>query len=464
MAAYLAMRSAGRGAALRPSLVVLVVLVLLSGAAAAAKPSTVAVMPFRDLAADSKFIGEAIRETVMSDLRQLGGLRVVERASLDRVLAEQKLQQKDLEVGDAVRVGKVLGAQLMVVGAYQKLAPQVRLTARFIKVETSEVIGTAKVDGSQREFLRLQDRVTSALLRSAGLPVQAKQVLDDSAQRPDLQSWKTLDLYGQAVVATDENERRSLLQLAVAEDKNFSYAIKDLAGLESRLAKYQAEQDAAAERELKEVRQQLAVATERPKIEQLTVVLLTKLFQSHRYRAQAKEARTFLEGLGPGAALTPTVDQIAVMMITADQLLHDDDGLLRDGENYLRRAPGTSMFGVIKQLMEVAIARKRQVDEGRDKAIKDVAGLHTEARWDLFVVGQLYARNQQFAEAQRLYRAALQVGNHPPAEVLAALCQADVQAGDWSSLRADLGALERADAAKARNFRASWTAAIPVDG
>ena len=462
MAAYLAMRSAGRGAG--PSLVLWVLFALLGGPAAAAKPPTVAVMPFRDLAADSKFIGEAIRETVMSDLRQLGGLRVVERASLDRVLAEQKLQQKDLEVGDAVRVGKVLGAQLMVVGAYQKLAPQVRLTARFIKVETSEVIGTAKVDGSQREFLRLQDRVTSALLRSAGLPVQAKQVLDDSAQRPDLQSWKTLDLYGQAVVATDENERRSLLQLAVAEDKNFSYAIKDLAGLESRLAKYQAEQDVAAERELKEVRQQLAVATERPKIEQLTVILLTKLFQSHRYRAQAKEARTFIEGLGPGAALTATVDQIAVMMITADQLLHDDDGLLRDGENYLRRAPGSSMFAVIKQLMEVAIAHKRQVDEGRDKAIKDVAGINTEARWDLYLVGQLYARNQQFAEAQRLYRAALQVGDHPPAEVLAALCQADVQAGDWSSLRADLGALERADAAKAHTFRVSWTAAIPVDG
>ena len=121
--------------------------------------------------------------------------------------------------------------------------------------------------------------------------------------------------------------------------------------------------------------------------------------------------------------------------------------------------------GTIKLIQTMGIARKvRQVDEGRDKAIKDVAGIHAEARWDLFLVGQLYARNQQFTEAQRLYRAALQVGNHPPAEVLAALCQADVQAGDWSSLRADLGALERADAAKARNFRASWTAAIPVDG
>jgi TolB-like protein len=460
MAAHLAMRGARR-AALAGTLIILSAL---QSSAATAKPSTVAVMPFRDLAADSKFIGEAIRETVMSDLRQLGGLRVVERASLDRVLAEQKLAQKDLEVGDAVRVGKVLGAQLMVVGAYQKLAPQVRLTARFIKVETSEVIGTAKVDGSQREFLRLQDRVTSALLRSAGLPVQAKQVLDDSAQRPDLQSWKTLDLYGQAVLATDDSERRNLLQLAVAEDKNFSYAVKDLAGLESRLARYQAEQDAATERALKELRQQLAVATERPQIEQLTVMLLTKLYQTHRFHAQAKEARSFLEGLGPGAALTPTVDQIAVMLVTADQLLRDDEGLLRDGELYLRRAPGSSMFSVIKQLMEGAIARKRQVDEGRDKAVKDVAGINTEARWDLYLIGQLYARNQQFAEAQRLYRACLQVGNRPPVEVLLALCQVDFQAGDWTSLRADLSALERADAAKAHTFRVSWAAAIPVDG
>lgn len=458
---------AGRGARRRsPRLWGLLgaVLGLLAGGSAQAKPSTVAVMPFRDLSADSRFIGEAIRETVMADLRQLGGLRVVERASLDRVLAEQKLQQKDLEVGDAVRIGKVLGAQLMVVGAYQKLAPQVRLTARFIKVETSEVVGTAKVDGSQREFLRLQDRVTSALLKSAGLPVQAKQVLDDSAQRPDLQSWKTLDLYGQAVLASDENERRNLLQLAVAEDKNFSYALKDLAALERRLAQYQADQDAATEREIAELRQKLAVATERPKIEQLTLLLISKLFQAHRYRAVAKEARGFLEGQGAGAALTPTVDQMAMMLVSADQLLRDEDTLLRDGETYLRRAPGSSVFAGIKQLMELAITHKRQIAEGRDRVTKDVADLGSEQRWDLLLIGRLYARNQQFQEAQRLYRASLQVGNHKPAEVLEALSLVDVQLGDWASLRGDLAALERADGEKARQFRVSWANAIPVDG
>ena len=450
--------------AIRPA-VMLALLGVLAGGPALAKSPTVAVMPFRDLGSDSRFTGEAIRETVMSDLKQLGGLRVVERASLDRVLVEQRLQHgSEMAVSDIVRVGKVLGAQLIVVGAYQKLAPQVRLTARFIKVETSEVIGTAKVDGSQHEFLRLQDRVTAALLRSAGLPLQAKQVLDESAQRPDLQSMKTLDLYGQAVVATDDGERRNLLKLVVAEDKSFSYALKELAALEKRLESYQSEQDQVVERDLQEDRRQLALLTDRPQIEQRMVAYLLKLFQSRHYRTLAKESRVFVERVAPGMPITQPLDQAAYYLVMADQLLKDDDAVLRDGESYLRRAPGSTMFAVIKQLMEAAIAHKRTLEQGKDKVVKDLAGISSEARWDLYLVAQLYGRNQQHREAQRLLRACLRLGKHPPVEVLQSLTLTDWQLGDWAGLRTDLAALERLDTEKAHSFRGSWGAAIPVDG
>ncbi len=450
--------------AVRPAALLVLVSFFLAGAASAKTP-TVAVMAFRDLASDSRYTGEAIRETVMSDLRQLGGLRVVERASLDRVLAEQKLQHgQDPAVSDIVRIGKVLGAQLIVVGAYQKLAPQVRLTARFIKVETSEVIGTAKVDGSQREFLRLQDRVTAALLRSAGLPVQAKQLLDDSAQRPELESLKTLDLYGQAVVTSDEGQRRNLLRLVVAEDKNFSYAAKDLAALEKRLDTYQSEQDAVIVRELQEDQRQLALTTDRALIEQRTLALLLKLFQSRRFHTLAKEARVFLDRVAPGAPITQPIDQAAYYLVTAQLLLKDDEAVLRDGESYLRRAPGSTMFATIRQIMESTISRKRQVEQGREKVVQDLAGIQTEQRWDLFLVGQIYYRNYQYREAQRLLRASLRFGKHPPTEVLGQLLQIDWNFGDWASLRSDLAELERVDAEKARSFRTSWAAAMPADG
>ena len=70
MAAYLAMRSAGRGTVFGP---LLVLVALLSGPAAAAKPRTVAVMPFRDLAGGSKFIGGGDRETGVSGHRTSAG-------------------------------------------------------------------------------------------------------------------------------------------------------------------------------------------------------------------------------------------------------------------------------------------------------------------------------------------------------------------------------------------------------
>ena len=91
-------------------------LLLLATTASAAAP-TVAVLPFRDLSGGKASVGEAIRETVTSDLKTLGGVRVVERAQLDRVLGEQHLQATDVDPATAARVGKLLGATLIAVGA-----------------------------------------------------------------------------------------------------------------------------------------------------------------------------------------------------------------------------------------------------------------------------------------------------------------------------------------------------------
>ena len=110
-----------------------------------------------------------------SDLKTLGGVRVVERAQLDRVLGEQHLQGAgEVDSATAARVGKLIGATLIAVGAYQQSAADVRLTARFVQVETGEIVGTAKVDGRASDFLHLQDKVTAELLRSAGMQQHIK--------------------------------------------------------------------------------------------------------------------------------------------------------------------------------------------------------------------------------------------------------------------------------------------------
>lgn len=434
-------------------------------AAAAPKAPTVAVMPFRDLAGGSRYLGEAIRETVTSDLKQLGSLRVVERGNLDKVLAEQGLQsgQKELEVTAVVKLGKVLGASLILVGAYQKLAPQVRLTARFIKVETSEVIGTAKVDGSTRELLRLQDRITAALLRSAGLAIHAKQVLDESEHRPDLASLKTMELYGQSVLALSDDERRQFLTLAVAEDKNFSYAVKDLEALEQRIKGYQSAAASIQEKQLHALQEKLRTTTDVMELQRLVKEEVELLEKLHRFRTLIREARNYLDGLGPGAAITFNVDMIAQKLIQWEYLLKDYDAVLRDGERYMQRAPGSTMFANIKHWVESAIRDKREIADGKSKAEADVAAMASEQRWDLCAVSQHYFRHRQAAAARRLLNACVQVGTKPRAQVLSELAAIEAADGQWTALRQVLDEWERSDPGPARAARKGHEFYLPSD-
>lgn len=422
-------------------------------------------MPFRDLSSGSRFVGEAIRETVTTDLKQLGSLRVVERGNLDKVLGEQnvQLQAQEPDTATLVKIGKILGANLIVVGAYQKVLPQVRLTARFIKVETSEIIGTAKVDGGSKEFLRLQDRVTAALLKSAGFPVHAKQVLDGAEHRPEMGSLKTLELYGQAVMSSNDEERRQYLTLAVAEDKNFNYAVKDLEELEARLRVYQATSLQVNEREVIVLREKLKVMTTKPEIEQTMLLLLSKLTMTRRYHELVREAKNYLDGLSPGTPITVWTDGIATQLVATLFMLRRYDDLLREGEKYLARAPGSSVFAPIKSMVENAIRRKREIEAGVEKAERDVAGTHTTARWDLCNMAQLYQRNEQWEAARRLFRACITVGIKPKTEVMSKIAESAYHQGSWAELRTILAEWQGVDATAAQHFHSNYDASIPRD-
>jgi TolB-like protein len=431
-------------------------------------------MPFRDLTQRTRaHVGEAIREVVTNDLKQISDLRVVERSSLDKVLTELKLQSPsssgggggELDNATLARVGKILGASVIVVGAYQEASPLIRLTARFVKVETSEVMGSAKVDGSVKEFFRLQDRVTSELLRSAGLPRHAKKVLDDSPARPDLGSLKALDLYGQAVVQADDEQRRALLRLVVAEDKNFSYAVKDLAELEARMRGYREKQRAVLLQDLTLWRAQLQKETDPLRRDIMVGQMMQKLSSLRLHRTLVREARAYLTALPAGTPLTPQIDAAAMYLVAADLSVRDWDGVLRDGEWYLQRAPGGGSFAAIQGFMRSAIDHKRAVEQGRAQAVADVGSIASDGRWDLCLVGRLYLRNLQYAEALRLLHACLEVGTTDKnrAEALNNLYSVNIELGDFAAAQKVLQQLEPLNPEQARSLQTLFEQTAPTD-
>jgi TolB-like protein len=422
-------------------------------------------MPFRDLSSSSGTVGEAIRETVTADLKALGGVRVVERAALDRVLGEQHLQGGgDVDAATAARVGKLLGATLIATGAYQKVAAEVRLTGRFVAVETGEIIGTAKVDGRAGDFLQLQDRVTAELLRSAGLAQNADKV--QKRARPKLKSLRAVELYGDAVVADSDDKKVTLLQQAVAEDGGFTYAAADLAALEQRMRGYERRAQASQTEKAQQLLEALDKEHDPNKVQMLLVQTFSTLQQARRYRAMMATARKLASGPLAGMVMTmgARVDELALMyLVTAESMLKLRDDVLRDGEQFLKRFPASVYFTSVKMSMDGALRERREAEDGKAKVQEELKRMNASWKWDLCSVATVYARAHRHAEAQRLFHACFAVGGVQKIS-LPQLISVDMELGDWAAARRDVGLLEKADPEMYRNLKVSYDMMIPVDG
>jgi len=68
----------------------------------------------------------------------------------------------------ALRVGKLLGANHLILGSFMKFRNQVRVNARVVRTETGEITGTAKVTGNFEKIFELEERLVGEIL-SAGL-------------------------------------------------------------------------------------------------------------------------------------------------------------------------------------------------------------------------------------------------------------------------------------------------------
>ncbi len=149
---------------------VLVALPLLSlPGFAADKGKRIAIMPFDNTTKDKAvdWIGGGIAETLITELGRIPDLTLIERTRLNDALKEMKLGQSGaVDAATAPKIGKILGADSVVVGSFQKVGSTLRLLARLVDVQTAQVRDTAKVDGNPDDLLALQDQLAARLLAS----------------------------------------------------------------------------------------------------------------------------------------------------------------------------------------------------------------------------------------------------------------------------------------------------------
>ena len=129
------------------------VVVMFFFAACATKPglyesgATVAVWDLENLSpldAVQPDIGELLSAKVIETLKETGDYTVVERERLVLALEELGLGTTSLvDETTRLRLGKLVGARLMVFGCYQIIEGEMRLDLRLVEVETGRILKAA---------------------------------------------------------------------------------------------------------------------------------------------------------------------------------------------------------------------------------------------------------------------------------------------------------------------------------
>jgi len=205
-----------------------------SGAVVDQAPKTMAVLPFENnsVTDPEKFapLSKGLSAMLITDLKNSStSLQLIERDKIQALLKEIALSQSgSVDQSTAVRAGKILGAQSIVFGSFMVLGNQVRMDARIIKVETSEVVMAESIAGDSGGIMNLAMDLAGKIARSmkvAFKPPHVKSVGDINAA---LYFSKGLD----ALDRGDKKEAKKLFSKSIELDPAYKAQVDNVKGLE----------------------------------------------------------------------------------------------------------------------------------------------------------------------------------------------------------------------------------------
>ena len=152
--------------------------------AAAAGPGTVAVLYFENQGNEElEPLKVGLAQMMVTDIKGTPGVTVVERQQLQAILDELELGHSGMaDPKAAAKVGKLLGAEWMVLGSYFELMGTLRIDARLVQVETGEILFAHGVDDKTKAFMEMEGQLAEAF--RGALQAQAAGGSSDAPSAP----------------------------------------------------------------------------------------------------------------------------------------------------------------------------------------------------------------------------------------------------------------------------------------
>ena len=171
---------------------------------------TVAVLYFDNNTGKTDYdpLGKGIAAMMISDLSAVEEIQLVERERMQDLVKELEVQHtRYFDSTTAVKVGRMTGAEYIVVGSFAALQPKMRIDTRVVRVGTGEIVKTAQVTGDEDKFFDLEQKLAKNLIDGLGLALspedQARLLAKQEDNRIDALATmvsfsKALSLYDRA--------------------------------------------------------------------------------------------------------------------------------------------------------------------------------------------------------------------------------------------------------------------------
>ena len=213
-------------------------------AAGTRRPRRVAIVPFQNQLpnTDTDWISVGVAETLATKLAELPGLSTVERTRISKVIKDHKLRAALGEIRTAVKIGKLVGAERVLVGSYAKKGTNIQFNVRVVDVATGVVLNSASVVRPEAKMFDALYALAEAVIESfkkKGVVVdnrpaivaasRVEQIILTAKQAMKLKGWGTTNLaaykvFSQGLAANNLNEKIRWYTKAIALDRRYSWA------------------------------------------------------------------------------------------------------------------------------------------------------------------------------------------------------------------------------------------------
>jgi len=210
-------------------------------------PLRVVILPFENLTQkpEDQWLSNSFAESLTMGLLQVKALEVIERSQIKQLMKEQSFAQTGfVDASSAPKLGRLMGAKVVIIGSYQKVGPQLQANVRLVDTETGQIDAKrfARINGSFNQIFDLQEDLAHKLIQNLEVQAQPEEIKEMKTIFKATQSPEAYRLYQEGVELLRNggtsrlDDARQAFHQAIKTDENYALPYAGLTEVHAKKA------------------------------------------------------------------------------------------------------------------------------------------------------------------------------------------------------------------------------------